>query len=301
MQPSQNKALGASSSVAIEVTAQNFMQEVMQASLQLPVLLYFTASWCGPCKQFGPILEKVVGETKGRIKLAKVDVDKNPQIAQQFRIQSVPMVYILLQGQPLDAFQGAVPESQLKQMVAQLLNATPEGQEVIHSLDEAKKLLQAGQPEAALQHFEALLQADQNNMEALAGAAAALVALGQLDEAEALVKAVPEASQNMEAVQSVKAALKLARNAPSRDALTQLSAKLAKDANDHASRFELAQALFASSKQEEAITELLHIVAKDKSWNENAARTKLLEFFEALGHTHPLTMQGRRKLSSLIF
>ncbi len=301
MQPSQNKALDTSASAAVEVTAQNFMQEVMQASMQLPALLYFTASWCGPCKQFGPILEKVVGETKGRIRLAKVDVDKNPQIAQQFRIQSVPMVYILLQGQPLDAFSGAVPESQLRQMVAQLLNTTPEGQEVLHSLEGARKLLQAGQPEAALQHFEALLQADQNNIEALAGAAAALVALGQLDEAEVLVKAVPEASQNMEAVQSVKAALKLARSAPGRDGLMQLNAKLAKNANDHASRLELAQALFTSGKQEEAIGELLFIVGRDKAWNEGAARTKLLEFFEALGHTHPLTMQGRRKLSTLIF
>lgn len=304
MQTSQTKASGASGatgSSVVEVTAQNFMQEVMQASMQLPVLLYFTASWCGPCKQFGPLLEKVVGEAKGRIKLAKVDVDKSPQIAQQFRIQSVPMVYILVQGQPLDAFSGAVPESQLKQMVAQLLSATPEGQEVIHSLEEAKKLLQAGQPEAALQHFEALLNADPNNIEALAGAAAALVGLGQLDEAEALVKAVPEASQNLESVLSLKAALKLARNAPGRDALMQLKAKLVKDANDHATRYELAQALFANGQQEEAMAELLHIVKQDKSWNESAARTKLLEFFEALGHTHPLTMQGRRKLSSLIF
>jgi putative thioredoxin len=211
------------------------------------------------------------------------------------------MVYILLQGQPLDAFSGAVPESQLRQMVAQLLSATPEGQEVIHSIEEAKKLLAEGKAEDALQHFEALLQEDSQNIEAITGAASALIALGALDEAEAMLARIPEANRQQESVISAATALKLARNAPDAQAVIELNARLAKNEHDHQARFDLASALFASGEQEAAIAELLHIMAKDKNWNEGAARTKLLEFFEALGHTHPLTMQGRRKLSTILF
>lgn len=301
LQTSAGHASSTITSTVTEVSAQNFMQEVMQASLQMPVLLYFTASWCGPCKQFGPVLEKVVAETKGKVKLAKVDVDKNPQIAQQFRIQSVPMVYILLQGQPLDAFAGAVPESQLKQMIARLLSTTPQGREVMHSLEEGRKLLHDGKPQEALQHFEVLLQEDERNSDAIAGAASAYIALGELNKAEALLATVPDALQNHEVIISAKTALKLARNAPSRNALIELTARLAKNENDHQARCELAAALFASGEQEAAIAELLYIITKDKNWNEGEARTQLLAFFEVLGHTHPLTMQGRRKLSTILF
>lgn len=284
-----------------EVTAQNFMQEVMQASLQLPVLLYFTATWCGPCKQFGPVLEKVVNESKGKIRLARVDVDKNPQIAQQFRIQSVPMVYIIIQGQPVDAFAGALPESQVRQLVAQLLSATPQGQEMLHSLEEAKKLLIEGKPEQALPHFAGLLEEDSKNIEAISGAASAYVMLGDLQKAEMLLGQVPETSANAESVLSAKTALQLAKNAPGRDELINLTARLASNELDHAARMELAKVHFASGKQEAAINELLFIISKDKNWNDGEARTQLLAFFEALGHAHPLTMQGRRKLSSILF
>ena len=284
-----------------EVTAQNFMQEVIQASLQMPVLVYFTASWCGPCKQFGPLLEKVVNEAKGKLKLARVDVDKSPQIAQQFRIQSVPMVYIFLQGQPLDGFAGAIPESQLRQMVTQLLNAAPQDEATTLSLDEARKLLADGNAEDALQHFSAILQQDETNMDALGGMASCLTMLGDLDKAEATLASVPEASQKHEAIVSAKAALSLARSAPGREQLLALNERLAANENDHQARFELAGALFAAGKQEAAINELLHIIAKDKNWNEGAARTQLLAFFEALGFSNPLAAQGRRRLSTLWF
>lgn len=289
------------SSFIVEVTAQNFMQEVIQASLQVPVLVYFTAAWCGPCKQYGPVLEKVVNEAKGKVRLARVDVDKSPQIAQQFRIQSVPMVYIFLQGQPLDAFSGAIPESQLKQMITQILSATPQGEEVKLSLDEASKLLAEGHAEQALIQFEALIAEDNTNMDAVAGAASAMIALGHLEQAEAVLASVPEASVRHESIVSAKAALTLAQNAPSRDALLQLNARLATNEHDHEARYELAAALFSAGNQEAAIEELLHIIKKDKAWNEGAARTQLLAFFEALGHTHPLTMQGRKKLATILF
>lgn len=284
-----------------EVTAQNFMQEVIQASLQMPVLVYFTAAWCGPCKQFGPLLEKVVNDAKGKLKLARVDVDKSPQIAQQFRIQSVPMVYIFLQGQPLDGFAGAIPESQLRQMVTQLLNAAPQNEATTLSLDEARKLLAEGNAEDALQHFSAILQQDETNMDALGGMASCFIMLGDLDKAETMLASVPEASQKHEAIVSAKAALNLARSAPGREQLLALNERLAANENDHQARFELAGALFAAGKQEAAVNELLHIIAKDKNWNEGAARTQLLAFFEALGFSSPIAAQGRRRLSTLWF
>lgn len=291
----------AAPSSVIEVTAQNFMQEVMQASLKMPVLLYFTASWCGPCKQFGPLLEKVVNDTKGRVKLAKVDVDKNPQIAQQFRIQSVPMVYIIMQGQPLDAFSGAVPESQLKQLLSQLMGASPEEEAAAATLEDAKLMLAEGRAEEALPVLIALNGQDPANMDVTAAILGAYIALGKLEDAEAIITRLPDEAAKHEGIVSAKAALALAKNAPSRDQLLQLNDRLAKDPKDHQARFELSAALYAGGKQEAAIDELLHIIARDKQWNEGAARAQLLTYFEALGHTNPLTMQGRRKLSSILF
>ncbi len=299
--PNANENNSTNSPHVKEITAQNFMQEVIQASLQIPVLVYFTASWCGPCKQFGPLLEKVVNDSKGKIRLARVDVDKNPQIAAQFRVQSVPMVYVFMQGQPLDAFSGALPESQLRQLVTQLLNAAPQSEEVIHSLEEAKKLMLEGKLEQALQHFAVLFEQDSNNIDALIGIISVQIALGDVEQAEALLATVPEASLNHEGVVSAKAALALLRSAPNAAEVQALQQKLAENEFDHQARCELAAALFVQGREEDAINELMRVLSKDRQWNDGAARAQLLTFFEALGHTHPLTMQGRRKLSTLLF
>jgi len=284
-----------------EVTVQNFMQEVIQASLQIPVLVYFTASWCGPCKQFGPMLEKVVNEAKGQLKLARVDIDKNPQLAQQFRVQSVPMVYIFVQGQPLDGFAGALPESQLKQMLAQFLAADPEETAVGATLETAAQLLVEGNADDAEQAYKAILAADENNIEAITGLARCFIAQGHLPKAEQLLSEQPEDKQNHESVASAKAALKLAQSAPVAANEAQLRKAIAVNPQDHQARYDLAGTLFAAGKQEEAMGELLAIIAKNRDWNESAARAQLLTFFEALGNAHPLTMQGRRKLSSILF
>jgi len=298
--PFGNKSGAGPSPYVKEVTVQNFMQDVIQSSLTTPVLVYFTAAWCGPCKQFGPLLEKVVNEAKGRVLLARVDIDKSPQIAQQFRIQSVPMVYIFSQGQPLDAFSGVLPESQLKQLVAQLLSASPEAEMAKATLETAAQLLAEGQAAQAQEAYEALLTEDGQNIEAMAGLAKCLVAQGQLEGAEALLQQVPQDKQTHESVAAAKAALSLAKAAPKGNEAT-LRKAIASNPLDHQAHYDLAGVLFASGKQEEAIGELLAIIAKNKDWNEGAARAQLLTFFEALGHTHPLTMQGRRKLSSILF
>jgi putative thioredoxin len=284
-----------------EITAQNFMHEVVQGSLEVPVLVYFTAAWCGPCKQYGPTLEKVVDEAKGRVKLARVDVDKNPEIAQQFRIQSVPMLYIFLQGQPLDGFAGAMQESQLKQLLEQFIQPGPEAEAAKATLEMAAGLFAQGQVQEAAHAYQAVLTEDGQNVEAMAGVIQCFIALGHLEDAEQFLTQVPQEKQNHEAIVSAKAALDLAKSLPKAADEAKLRKAIAADPKNFQARYDLASALFASQKQEEAIGELLAIIAKNKDWNEGAARAQLLKFFEALGHTHPLTMQGRRKLSSILF
>jgi putative thioredoxin len=284
-----------------DVNVQNFMAEVVQASLQVPVLVYFTAAWCGPCKQFGPLLEKVVNAEKGRVRLARVDIDKSPQLAQQFRIQSVPMVYVFVQGQPLDGFAGAMPESQLKQLIAQVAGAAPADDMVKETIETAAALLAEGQVEQAEQAYKSILAEDTQNMEAVAGLARCFIAQGHLEQAGELLNGVPQAQQSAESIAAAKAALALARSAPKAANLQALEKTLAAHPQDHKSRCELAAVLFAAGRQEEAIGELLTVIARDKNWNEGAARAQLITFFEALGFTHPLAIQGRRRLSSLLF
>ncbi len=284
-----------------DVTVQNFMQEVIHASLQVPVLVYFTAAWCGPCKQYGPTLEKVVNDAQGRLKLARVDIDKNQPLAQQFRIQSVPMVYIFAQGQPLDAFAGALPESQLKQMLAQFLGASPEEEMTQATLENAGKLLAGGDHEMAAEIFKTILVNDPQNIEAIAGLARCFAALGQVDQAIQLLAQIPEDKQSHESVAAAKASVTLAKSAPVSADFAVLQKKIAANPLDHQARFDLAGVFAQGGKSEEAIGELLAIIGKEKDWNNGAARAQLLTIFEALGHTHPLTMQGRRRLSSILF
>jgi putative thioredoxin len=285
----------------VQATAQNFMREVMEASLQMPVLVYFTAAWCGPCKQFGPLLEKVVNEAKGRLRLARVDVDANPQLAQQFRIQSVPMLYIFVNGQPVDGVAGAMQESQIKQLVSQFMSATPAEEDARAMLEKAKELLAAGDAEQASRLYQAVAALDGESVEAVAGLASAHVALGNTEEAEALLRGVPENAANNEHVVSANARLALAKSAPKQQDVRQLRDILAKEPGAHETRYALANALFANGDAEEAINELLHIIAGDKDWNEGAARKQLLVIFEALGFENPLAFQGRRKLSAILF
>jgi len=297
-------ATSAGDDVVKDGTITTFAQDVMQASQQVPVLVDFWAPWCGPCKQLTPVLEKVVRGAKGKVRLVKINIDENPDLAQQLRIQSVPTVYAFWQGQPVTGFAGAQPESQIKQLVDKLIETAGGGvggEEGPGALEQAQALLEEGDFRTAAEVYSALLQEEPETPELIGGFARALLGLNRIDDARKVIEQAPaKVSQHAE-ITGAKAAIDLAETAGKLRDPQIVEEDLARDPDDHAARMELANALFLRGQPENAIEQLLTIVRRDRSWNDDAARKRLLTFFEALGHTHPLTVQGRRKLSSLLF
>ena len=296
----------------------NFGRDVVEASMQAPVLVDFWAPWCGPCKQLGPALEKVVTNSGGAVKLVKINIDENQQLAQQLRIQSIPTVYAFYQGQPVDGFQGALPESQLKEFVDGLVQQTgaqagaagqQEGgqqqvpQEAIdQALEEAKGALDQGKHEDAKSIYGQILQVQPENAAALAGLIRAQLAGGDAKGAQEIYDGLSEELQNHGDIQAAATAIQVAaESAEAAGRIPELMEKVAHDPNDHESRFELANALNAQGKREAAAEELLEIVQRKRDWNEEAARKQLVKFFEAWGPTDPVTLDARRKLSSILF
>ncbi len=280
-----------------------FATDVMQASQQVPVLVDFWAPWCGPCKQLTPVLEKVVRAAKGKIKLVKINIDENPDLAQQLRIQSVPTVYAFWQGQPVTGFAGAQPESQIQGLVDKLIETAGGGggEEGPDALEQARALLEEGDFRTAAEVYSALMQEQPDQPELIGGFARALLGLNRVDDARKVIEQAPaNVSQHAE-ITGAKAAIDLAESAGKVRDPQVLEDELRRDPDDHAARLELANALFLRGQPENAIEQLLTIIRRERSWNDEAARKRLLTFFEALGHTHPLTIQGRRKLSSLLF
>jgi len=284
-----------------------FMADVIEASQQVPVIVDFWAPWCGPCKQLGPALEKAVLAAKGAVRLVKVDIDKNQQLAAQMRIQSIPAVYAFFQGRPVDGFVGALPDSQVKTFVSKLADmaggaAGDEAGAITEALAEAEASLEAGDAGTASALFNQILAHDPGNPAATAGILRCLVAAGELTQAKEFLAKLPAEQQADPAIVKVKAAIELAeQSAGAVGQLAELQGKVALNPNDHQSRFDLAMALYATGEQETAIGELLEIFKRDRPWNDEAARKQLVKFFEALGPTHELTVSGRRKLSSLMF
>ena len=290
-------------SVIKDVSEATFMQDVIEASKEKPVIVDFWAPWCGPCKTLGPQLEEAVKAANGAVTMAKVNVDENQMIAGQMQVQSIPTVFAFANGQPVDGFQGAVSGSEIKAFVERVIAAN--GGEVENSLDSAIKsaeqMLIEGDFEAAVETFSAILEEDTNNLKSYIGLIKSHIALDDLDQAEAILNGAPiEISQSPE-IESVHAQIELAKQAREAGPINDLVFLVEKKPDDHDSRFKLAQALHGAGQIEEAVDQLLELFKRDREWNDGAAKSQLFTIFEALEPNNSIVLSGRRKLSSMIF
>lgn len=286
-----------------DVSEADFMVEVVEASKTVPVIVDFWAPWCGPCKTLGPALEAAVTAARGAVKMAKVNVDENQMIAGQLQVQSIPTVYAFWQGQPIDGFQGAVPGSEIEAFVERVVKAS--GGDASGGLDDAveaaEEMLAEGAASDAAQTFAAILGEDPNHAAAYGGLVRASIATGDLTQAEALLSAVPEDIADASEIQAATAQLDLAKQAESAGPLDELRTAVEADENNHQARFDYAVALNAADNAEEAVNQLLELFRRDREWNDGAAKTQLFTVFEALKANDPVVLNGRRKLSSMIF
>jgi putative thioredoxin len=294
---------GAPPDLIKETTTQTFVKDVIEESRRQPVLIDFWAPWCGPCRQLTPILEKAVRAAKGKVKLVKMNIDDHPSIPGQMGIQSIPAVIAFVNGQPADGFMGALPESQVNAFIDKLTKGVPAAGEPnpAELLKEAEAALGEDDPATAAQVYAEVLAIDATNIAALAGLAKCYITTGAVEQAKQTLAMVPESKRNDAAVKAVQAAIDLAEQAQSVGPIGELEQKVAANPLDHQARFDLATALNAAGKRSEATEQLLAIVKRDRKWNDDGARKQLVQFFEAWGGADEATVDGRKRLSTILF
>ncbi len=305
--PARQGAPAAADGVIKNGDQKTFMQDVIEASRQVPVLVDFWATWCGPCKTLTPAIEKVVNSAGGRVRLVKIDIDQNRSLVQQLTqmglpLQSVPTVVAFWQGQILDLFQGALPESEIKRFVEALLKSAGGQMPTADLLAEAEAAVAEGDHAAALELFGALSQQEPENAKALAGVARALLALGEDDQAFAVLDSAPDKIKGSPDITAARSAIEIeVEGRRARDQLAQHQARVDADADDHAARIDLAIALSANDQRDAAVDTLIEAIRRDRAWNDEAARKQLIKLFDAWGFDDPASKAGRRKLSAVLF
>ncbi|MFN3744160.1 MAG: thioredoxin [Hyphomicrobiaceae bacterium] len=297
------KAPGAGSpggDVIKDSSTAGFGKDVIEASRAQPVIVDFWAPWCGPCKQLTPVLEKVVRAAGGKVRLVKINIDEHPALAQQLRVQSIPTVYAFLDGRPVDGFAGAQPESAVKAFVDRLIGDAGAA-DLEHAIQEGEKAFEEGDLQTAAEIFAAVLQEERDNIKALAGLARCYLKTGDLERAEQTLALAPPEKRDAPQLASVRAAIGLAKRGQDTGNLGELKARVEANPADHQARIDLATALAAIGEKEAAVSQLLESFRRDRKWNDEAARKQLVELFDAWGPKDPATLEGRRRLSSLLF
>jgi putative thioredoxin len=284
-----------------DATEATFMADVIDASMEVPVIVDFWAQWCGPCKQLTPALEEAVRAARGKVRLVKVDVDRNQMIASQLRIQSIPTVYAFVKGQPVDAFQGALPPSQIKQFIERLIAMGGGDAGLEEALDQADAMLAEGAVADAAQVYAAILQEEKENLRAIVGLARCHLAMKEIDNARGILALVPKDKTGDPLVTGLLAQIALAEETAGAGEAGESRARLERDPNDHQARYDLAMALVARGDEAGAVDELLELFRRDREWNDGAAKQQLFKLFDSLGPKSEIAQKGRRRLSSMIF